>query len=97
MEALDCFCVDLKNSTHALDLGSAPGGWSKVLAERNLTVFSIDPANLDDKLAKNKKIIHFKQTAQDFLKNNKQKFDILVNDMKMDAKDSIELTKSFKL
>lgn len=96
LEAIDCFNIDLTSLNYALDLGAAPGGWSKVLADKNLTVYSVDPASLDEKLNRNKNIIHFKQTAQEFLKNNKQKFDILVNDMKMDAQESISLTSTLK-
>ena len=97
LEAYDCFGLDWSSATNGLDLGSAPGGWTKVLADHCKKVYSIDPANLDEKIKNLENVEHYKMTSQEFAfkhKDSSLKFDVLVNDMKMDANESIEVTKS---
>lgn len=97
LEAYDCFGLDWSNKTNGVDLGSAPGGWSKVLADHCKKVYSIDPANLDEKIKNLENVEHYKMTSQEFAfkhKDSNLRFDVLVNDMKMDANESIEVTKS---
>ena len=97
LEAYDCFNLDWTNKTNGIDLGAAPGGWSKVLADHCKTVYAVDPANLDEKIKNLDNVSHYKMTSQEFAfkhKDSNLKFDILVNDMKMDATESIEITKS---
>ena len=95
LEAIDCFNIDLSNCKNAIDLGASPGGWSKVLASYDLKVSAIDPAALSANAVNNKKIHHYKMTAQEFLKKHLDaKFDILVNDMKMDPMESINIVNS---
>ncbi len=90
LEAIDVFNLNFNNYKKALDLGAAPGGWTKVLLENNLSVVAVDPADLNPTIAKNPKVMHFKGLAQDYLKNN-NKFDVIVNDMRMDVKESVSL------
>ncbi len=50
-EALCLGYIDIKSSESVIDLGSSPGGWSWVLSERAKTVYSIDKAPLEPKIA----------------------------------------------
>jgi 23S rRNA (cytidine2498-2'-O)-methyltransferase len=89
LEALEYFNIEIKKNTKALDLGAAPGGWTRVLLNKDLTVYAVDPADLDERVFEYSGLKHFKETAQEFLKkNDSEVFDYLVNDMKMDAKES---------
>ena len=46
-----------------LDLGSAPGGWSFVLAELGADVLSVDKAPLDERVAKRPNVAHQRMSA----------------------------------
>lgn len=91
LEAFNVFDINAKNGGLALDLGASPGGWSKAISEMGMKVISVDPAPLNEVLSKNKNISPIKSTAQNFFKNNKEKFDIILNDMKMDVNESIDI------
>ena len=73
------------DSLRVLDLGAAPGGWSRVLANRGCVVDAVDPAPLDPRLRDIKKIRHFSETASTFLRRTQESYDLIVSDMKMDA------------
>lgn len=92
LEALEYFNIDLSGYKNALDLGASPGGWSRVLLNKGMNVVAVDPAELDESLIENKNLYHFRGLSQDFFRRNKSKFDIVVNDMKMDTKKSIQIT-----
>lgn len=91
LEAFNVFDINIKKGGLALDLGASPGGWSKAISEMSMKVISVDPAPLSENLIKNKNILPIKATAQNFFKNNKEKFDIILNDMKMDINESIDI------
>lgn len=91
IEAIEVFDIDIKKYKTAIDLGCAPGGWSKVLLDNDIKVIGIDPADIDDKILNNKNFMHFKDKVENF-KSNKT-YDLIVNDMKMDYKKSIDITK----
>jgi 23S rRNA (cytidine2498-2'-O)-methyltransferase len=90
LEALEIFAPDFSNKHTALDLGAAPGGWSKILAEKGLTVDAVDPADLSPALRENSSIHHHVCTAQKFLAQATDS-DIIVNDMRLDVKDSVKI------
>ncbi len=91
LEAFEVFDLDLRNFRTAIDLGAAPGGWTKVLVEQGLKVAAVDPADLDPALLEDKNVTHHKMLAQDFLERYKVKTDVLVNDMKMDVLKTCEI------
>jgi 23S rRNA (cytidine2498-2'-O)-methyltransferase len=92
LEAIEYFKLDIQASMKVLDMGASPGGWSRIFADRGCIVKAVDPANLDERLNTNEKISYFKGTIQEFLSINTQNhFDIIVNDMKMDAKESTHI------
>ncbi|GAB3998710.1 hypothetical protein GCM10029992_25300 [Glycomyces albus] len=69
---------------NALDFGAAPGGWTRILADRGLHVTAVDPGDLDSRVVKPDGIKHEKTTAGDFIRRTRRRFDLIVNDMKMD-------------
>lgn len=95
MELFDFISIEKFNYKTALDLGCAPGGWSKVLLDKGLKVVGVDPAQVDKSLLDNKNFTHFNGLSENFKKINKNNFDIIVNDMKIGYKNSIKIIKSF--
>jgi 23S rRNA (cytidine2498-2'-O)-methyltransferase len=94
MEALNHFGVDLSPFQTALDLGASPGGFTRVLARSGLSVWAVDPGALDER-ALLPNVRHFSLTAGRFLEENPSlTFDVICNDMKMDAALSIEIMES---
>jgi len=92
IEACQVFGVDLVSGQRALDLGAAPGGWSRVLALHGLSVVAVDPAELAEACSRINLIHHQRITAQEFLVRNRDElFSIIVNDMRMDADQSAAL------
>lgn len=90
LEAIDLFKLKPPTKGRGLDLGAAPGGWTRVLRNMGLTVTAVDPAELHPSLKADSGVIHIKDTAQNFFKKA-DTFDIIVNDMRMDAKDSARI------
>jgi 23S rRNA (cytidine2498-2'-O)-methyltransferase len=91
LEALDIFRIDLPPRGVALDLGAAPGGWTRVLRQKEQFVTAVDPADLDVRLAGDKAIRHNRMSAEEYLADEPDEFDLIVNDMRMDARDSARL------
>lgn len=69
----------------ALDLGAAPGGWSRVLAGAGYEVHAVDPAELAPLVSGLPAVTHYRTTAGAFLKNQPGPYKLIVCDMKMDA------------
>ncbi len=91
-EVFDVFNIPVDPNGLAVDLGAAPGGWTWVLQERGYHVIAVDPAKLDPRVAKLKGVTHYKDTAQHFLDSvHDTKYAMVVNDMKMSSKLSVEL------
>ncbi len=92
LEALEVFEIDTDNFKTALDLGAAPGGWTRMLTKRGINVAAVDPSKLDARISNNKNVKVFQEKAEVYLlKNVNAKFDIIVNDMRMDSNDSCRL------
>lgn len=94
LEALDVFGVDLPTEGRALDMGAAPGGWTRLLLEAGLTVVAVDPAQLDQRLKGQKRLEHYRGYTEHYLEEGLRRslrFDIIVNDMRMDARDAARL------
>lgn len=68
----------------ALDLGASPGGWTRILRGYGLNVVAVDPAELDSRLRNDPHIRHVRTTAGPFLDQTQERFDMIVNDMRMD-------------
>ena len=87
MEAIRKFGLDIPQG-RALDLGAAPGGWTKVLADAGMQVVAIDPAELDERVARLPTVTHVRSKAEDCECGGD--FDLLVNDMNIDPEESAE-------
>ncbi len=91
LEAFEVFDVDLPPRGVALDLGSSPGGWAHVLRQHEQYVTAVDPGELDSRVASDSGVRHKRMTAEKYLAREPDTFDIIVNDMRMDARDSARL------
>ena len=91
LEAIEVFKLKLPAEGRALDLGAAPGGWTRVLLNRGLRVVSVDPALLDERIIRDPGVVHYRGKAQDYFHTQKDKFDVIVNDMRMDVGESSEM------
>ena len=89
LEALDTFDIEIPAAGRGLDVGAAPGGWTRLLAERGLSVIAVDPAELDPRVTAHANVRHVKKLIQDV--HFKEKFDVIVNDMRMDARDAARI------
>ncbi|MCW3060564.1 MAG: ribosomal large subunit methytransferase, partial [Capsulimonas sp.] len=67
LEALSVFGVSLPRGGTALDIGAAPGGWTRVLRAAGLGVVALDPAELDVRLAGDPGVVHVRRRIQDYL------------------------------
>lgn len=92
LEAWEAFAMQEQvPSGRALDLGAAPGGWSRVLALKGYRVEAVDPAQLDPRVSALAAVTHHGETAGRFLARDPGPFALLVSDMKMDAVMAAEL------
>ena len=90
-ELFQAFPVPLPAQGHVLDLGASPGGWTRILRQRGLTAWAVDPAELDPRIAADPGVHHIRTTAGDFLRSSNQRFDAAVNDMRMDPVASCQV------
>jgi 23S rRNA (cytidine2498-2'-O)-methyltransferase len=91
LEALEVFCIRLRKGDHALDLGAAPGAWTTLLRRRGLRVTAVAPAPLYPWLTFDDEVIHEQVRADDYLHRCQTTFDLIVNDMYLDARQSAQL------
>jgi 23S rRNA (cytidine2498-2'-O)-methyltransferase len=76
--------AELPSSGTALDLGAAPGGWTRILLNRGLQVWAVDNGMLDQRLDTKPVLTYIPTLAGPFLAENTQQFDLVVNDMRME-------------
>ena len=91
LEALEVFNIELPPRGRALDLDAAPGGWTRVLRQKEQYVTAVDPAWLHPSLQKDKGVRHLRLTAEEYLAQYPDTYDVIVNDMRLDARDSARL------
>ena len=90
-EAVEVFGLELPTVGHALDLGAAPGGWTRLLLAQGLTVTAIDPASLDPRLEDLPGLTHYRGYAEHFLQTQltdptkRGYYAIVAGDLRMDA------------
>ncbi|WP_344026315.1 SAM-dependent methyltransferase, partial [Kribbella jejuensis] len=90
-EAIATFGLELPKSGKAVDLGASPGGWTRILRQHGQEVWSVDPGSLDPRLRADRRIHHEATTAGRFFANNRVRFDVVVNDMRMDQVTSARM------
>lgn len=91
LEALELEGKRIPRGGLALDLGAAPGGWTRVAAEMGFQVHAVDPADLHSSLRLHPRVTHHRTTAGEFIKQVRGPFDLLLCDMKMEAKLAVDL------
>ena len=99
MEVFETYPIPLKKGSTALDLGAAPGGWTKVLLEHGCKVTAVDSVQLHPVLQANKNVEYFNGRVRDYIKTIKTTdkiFDIIVDDMSMNITSSINFILSLK-
>ena len=99
LEAIEQFEIKLPEKGVAIDLGAAPGGWTRVLRQHSneMMVLAIDPGDLHESLSEDWGIHHKRTTAEQYMRTltPKSKFDVLVNDMRMDSWRSAQVMTSY--
>jgi 23S rRNA (cytidine2498-2'-O)-methyltransferase len=95
LEAIELFNLELPARGTALDLGAAPGGWTRVLRNFEQYVTAVDPGELDPRVAKDRGVRHKRMTAEAYLDAEPDMYDIIVNDMRLDGRDSARLMTSY--
>ncbi|MBI5931834.1 MAG: methyltransferase domain-containing protein [Chloroflexi bacterium] len=91
LEALTDFGIRLREGDHALDLGAAPGAWTMVLRQRGLKVTAVAPTEMYPNLLDDPMVMYRGMTAENYLPQAEGPFDVITNDMRMDAQDSSRL------
>ena len=91
LEALETFKIELPPRGRALDLGAAPGGWTRVLRQKEQYVTAVDPAWLHPSLQTDRGVRHLRLAAEDYLAQYPDTYDVIVNDMRLDARDSARM------
>ena len=86
-EALKVFNVQVSEDYSALDVGAAPGGWTKVLSEKVGRVVAVDPAELHPSIMEYENVEHLKIRAEN-LSSEYSGFDLLTNDMNISPLES---------
>lgn len=76
---------------YALDYGAAPGGWTRILASRGFRTTAVDPGDLDPRVLRLPDVVHERTTAGNFLRSSRDRFDLIVNDMRMSPTRSSRL------
>ncbi len=89
-EAIRAFNLEIKRDFRVLDLGAAPGGWTKVLAGLADVVVAVDPADLDPSVEALPNVVHLKCRAEE-IPSDIGDFDLIVNDMNLDPADSARI------
>lgn len=91
IESLAAFGIRLRPGSHALDLGAAPGAWTEVLRRRGLRVTAVAPQEMYPWLQADPDVCSYYMLAEDYLGQCDTVYDLIVNDMRLDARDSARL------
>ena len=89
-EAIDVFNVIIEEDFEVLDLGAAPGGWTKVLSSLARRVVAVDPADFDPEVASFPNVVHLKCRAEQ-ISENVGRFHLITNDMNLDPSESARI------
>ena len=90
-ELFQTFALRLPSRGRAVDLGASPGGWTRILRQHGLEVWAVDPGDLDARVAADRRVHHVRSTAGEFFRSCGTRFDLAVNDMKMDPMMSCQV------
>jgi 23S rRNA (cytidine2498-2'-O)-methyltransferase len=90
-EAIEQFDLRLPEDGRALDLGAAPGGWTRVLAGHVAEVVAVDPGDLDERVTGLENVTHLRCRTEELDPDEIGRFGVLTNDMNLDPAQSAEL------
>jgi 23S rRNA (cytidine2498-2'-O)-methyltransferase len=90
-EAIGVFDIALPAKGSAVDLGASPGGWTSILLRHGLEVWAVDPGDLDPRLTAQARVHHERTTSGQFFSSSRRRFDVAVNDMRMDPELSCKV------
>ena len=92
-EAIDYFGIDTKKIKLALDIGAAPGGWTRHLSNMGAKVIAVDRAALDYEKLNMKNVIHINRKAEelDIKTLGMAKFDALLLDVNAAPEDVLKI------
>jgi len=90
-EALAEFGIEPPATGRGLDLGAAPGGWTRVLAERMAQVVAVDPGELDERVLALPNVVHVRARVEELPADVLGHFDLVTNDMNLAPAVSAEL------
>jgi len=89
-EALKAFDLEVDDGFRVLDVGAAPGGWTKALAGMAGEVVAVDPADLHPSVEEMPNVIHLRCRAEG-LPDEIGEFDLITNDMNISPLESAEI------
>lgn len=93
LEAWERFGLSASADWRALDLGAAPGGWTRILRQHQVRVTAVDPAELAPSVAADHGVAHIRLAAESFLRGlgSAETYAIILNDMRLDPLHSSRL------
>jgi tRNA(Ser,Leu) C12 N-acetylase TAN1 len=91
-EIIARFGIELAPDMRALDLGAAPGGWTRVLAGHVREVIAVDPGDLDPQVLALPGVTHWPVRGDALLERpDLGRFDLIANDMNREPTESAQL------
>ncbi|HBL15984.1 MAG: hypothetical protein A2X36_15180 [Elusimicrobia bacterium GWA2_69_24] len=91
LEAMKLGFLSVRDGQRALDLGAAPGGWTRVLQGKGCSVTAVDPAELDRAVSNLDQVTHVRCDANQFRPQGS--FDLITDDMNWEAFRSAKVLK----
>ncbi len=89
-EALETFDMKIGPDFEVLDLGAAPGGWTKVLGSSAKRVVAVDPAALSPDIEMLPNVVHLRCRAEE-IPPDLGIFDLVTNDMNLAPAESARI------
>lgn len=84
LEAITRWKLSLPAGGTALDLGAAPGGWTRVLLDRGMQVTAVDTGELDARLTGQAGLTFLQRNVNELTLPATSKFDLITCDMSWD-------------
>lgn len=84
LEAITRFDLSLPQGGTALDLGAAPGGWTRVLLDRGMRVIAVDTGELDSRLVGQPGLTFLQRNVNELTLPATTELDVLTCDMSWD-------------
>jgi 23S rRNA (cytidine2498-2'-O)-methyltransferase len=89
-EAIEVFNVKIHPDFEILDVGAAPGGWTKILSNLGKRVVAVDPADLHPSVASLPNVTHLKCRAEE-IPRPLGLFHMLTNDINVEPSESARI------